>query len=130
MAKAKPTKAAGKGGKAPKDAGEKGGKKDGKLKPANAIRVRHILCEKYSKVMEAMGKLQAGERFDKVAEQYSEDKAKHGGSLGWQSRGQMVGPFQEAAFKLQTSTCDKPIYTNPPVKTQFGYHIIMVEERK
>jgi len=134
MAKGKAAKAGGKaaksGGKAPKDAGDDKGKKDGKLKPANAIRVRHILCEKYSKVMEAMGKLQAGERFDKVAEQYSEDKAKHGGSLGWQTRGQMVGPFQDAAFKLQCSTCDKPIYTNPPIKTTFGYHIIMVEERK
>jgi NIMA-interacting peptidyl-prolyl cis-trans isomerase 4 len=42
----------------------------------------------------------------------------------------MVGPFQEAAFLLQPSTINTPIYTNPPVKTVHGYHIIMVEERK
>ncbi|ORX83440.1 FKBP-like protein [Anaeromyces robustus] len=129
---AKGNKAGGKGakgGKASKDGDDKG-KKDGKLKPANAIKVRHILCEKQSKALEALAKLKNGERFDSVATQYSEDKAKYGGSLGWQSRGQMVGAFQDAAFKLQPSTCDKPIYTDPPVKTQFGYHIIMVEERK
>ncbi|CAG8841813.1 20028_t:CDS:2, partial [Racocetra persica] len=61
-----------------------------------------------------------------VAKDYSEDKAQHGGSLGWMARGSMVGPFQEAAFALQPSSLDKPIFTNPPIKTQFGYHIIMV----
>jgi len=38
-----------------------------------------------------------GQRFDKVAQEYSEDKAKAGGDLGWMARGSMVGPFQEAA---------------------------------
>lgn len=55
----------------------------------------------------------------------------------------MVGPFQgtaiqrqplsvfaDAAFKLPVSSVDKPVYTNPPIKTNFGYHIIMVEDRK
>ncbi|OMH81949.1 Peptidyl-prolyl cis-trans isomerase NIMA-interacting 4 [Zancudomyces culisetae] len=79
--------------------------------------------------MEAIEKLKAGTKFDAVATQYSEDKAKQGGSLGWMVRGSMVGAFQEAAFALAPSTCDKPVYTNPPVKTQFGYHIIMVEDR-
>lgn len=41
----------------------------------------------------------------------------------------MVGAFQDAAFALQPSTVDKPI-TSDLVKTQFGYHIIMVEGRK
>lgn len=52
------------------------------------------------------------------------------GDLGWMSRGSMVGPFQEAAFALPVSSMDKPVYTDPPVKTKFGYHIIMVEGRK
>jgi parvulin-like peptidyl-prolyl isomerase len=43
------------------------------------------------------------------------------GDLGWMTRGSMVGPFQDAAFALAKSTPDKPIYTDPPVKTKFGY---------
>ncbi|KAG5351565.1 Peptidyl-prolyl cis-trans isomerase pin4 [Termitomyces sp. Mn162] len=70
-----------------------------------------------------------GQTFNKVAQEYSEDKAKAGGSLGWMVRGSMVGPFQEAAFALTPSTVDKPI-VSPLVKTNFGYHIIMVEGRR
>ena len=99
-------------------------------KGGTSVKVRHILCEKYSKVMEAMEKLSEGTRFDEVAAKYSEDKARHGGDLGWMSRGSMVGPFQEAAFSLSSSTVAKPVYTDPPVKTKFGYHIIMVEGKK
>ncbi|XP_028922800.1 peptidyl-prolyl cis-trans isomerase NIMA-interacting 4 isoform X3 [Ornithorhynchus anatinus] len=97
---------------------------------AKGSKVRHILCEKHSKVLEAMEKLKSGVRFSEVATQYSEDKARQGGDLGWMSRGSMVGPFQEAAFALPVSSVDKPVYTDPPVKTKFGYHIIMVEGRK
>ncbi|NWT73618.1 PIN4 isomerase, partial [Prunella himalayana] len=92
--------------------------------------VRHILCEKHGRAMEAMEKLKSGQRFSEVAAQYSEDKARQGGDLGWMTRGSMVGPFQEAAFALPVSSMDKPVYTDPPVKTKFGYHIIMVEGRK
>ncbi|KAJ8030321.1 Peptidyl-prolyl cis-trans isomerase NIMA-interacting 4 [Holothuria leucospilota] len=99
-------------------------------KGGTSVKVRHILCEKQSKALEAMEKLKAGQKFNTVAEQYSEDKARQGGDLGWMTRGSMVGPFQDAAFALATSTTDKPIYTDPPVKTKFGYHIIMVEGKK
>ncbi|NXB97187.1 PIN4 isomerase, partial [Vidua chalybeata] len=92
--------------------------------------VRHILCEKHVRAMEAMEKLKSGQRFSEVAAQYSEDKARQGGDLGWMTRGSMVGPFQEVAFALPVSSMDKPVYTDPPVKTKFGYHIIMVEGRK
>lgn len=44
----------------------------------SAVKVRHILCEKHSKVMEAMEKLKAGEKFNEVASAYSEDKARQG----------------------------------------------------
>lgn len=100
------------------------------LKPANSVKVRHVLCEKLGKCTEALEKLKSGQPFDKVAEQYSEDKARQGGSLGYMARGSMVGPFQDAAFQLQPSTVSRPIYTDPPIKTKFGYHIIMVEDRK
>ena len=60
-------------------------------------------------------------KFSEVAAKYSEDKARSGGDLGWMTRGSMVGPFQDAAFALPQSTVDKPVYTDPPVKTKFGY---------
>ncbi|OCH86148.1 FKBP-like protein [Obba rivulosa] len=121
-------KKGGKGTGKGEDLGETSKGKGG-LKPATAVNVRHILCEKHSKATEALQKIQEGQRFDKVAQEYSEDKAKAGGSLGWMVRGSMVGPFQEAAFALQPSTVDKPILS-PLVKTNFGYHIIMVEGRR
>lgn len=118
------------GGKAGKG-GESGeGKAQGPKGGGSAVKVRHILCEKHGRAMEAMEKLKAGVRFSEVASQYSEDKARQGGDLGWMTRGSMVGPFQEAAFALPVSSMDKPVYTDPPVKTKFGYHIIMVEGRK
>ncbi|KAG0362243.1 Peptidyl-prolyl cis-trans isomerase pin4 [Gamsiella multidivaricata] len=130
-----PPKSAAKG-KAPAAKGKKGNNDDddskgGKaLKTANSIKVRHILCEKQGKALEAIEKLKSGLAFNKVAEAYSEDKAKEGGSLGWMVRGSMVGAFQDAAFQLQPSSTAKPIYTDPPIKTQHGYHVIMVEDRK
>ncbi|KAJ1557975.1 hypothetical protein HK096_004287, partial [Nowakowskiella sp. JEL0078] len=95
-----------------------------KLKAANSVKVRHILCEKHAKATEALIKLQEGVSFDKVAEAYSEDKAKAGGSLGWMVRGSMVGSFQDVAFQLPPSSTSNPVYSSL-VKTNFGYHIIM-----
>ncbi|KIJ99904.1 hypothetical protein K443DRAFT_132868 [Laccaria amethystina LaAM-08-1] len=99
------------------------------LKAATAVNVRHILCEKHSKATEALQKIQEGQAFNKVAQEYSEDKAKAGGSLGWMVRGSMVGAFQDVAFALTPSTVDKPLISGL-VKTNFGYHIIMVEGRR
>nr|SVE88426.1 EOG090X0LQS [Daphnia similis] len=127
-----PKKAAGAGGKSGK--GAAGGDEDkGKEKKAgtgSTIKVRHILCEKQSKILEALEKLKAGMKFNEVAATYSEDKARSGGDLGWMVRGSMVGPFQDAAFSLPISSLGNPVYTDPPVKTKFGYHIIMVEGKK
>ncbi|ODN03516.1 Peptidyl-prolyl cis-trans isomerase NIMA-interacting 4 [Orchesella cincta] len=121
-----------KGGKGKGAAGKGGGDEKEKAAPkgGTAVKVRHILCEKHSKVMEAMEKLKAGVKFSEVATNFSEDKARSGGDLGWMIRGSMVGPFQEAAFALPISTVDSPSYTDPPVKTKFGYHIIMVEGKR
>ncbi|CAO2585280.1 Peptidyl-prolyl cis-trans isomerase NIMA-interacting 4 [Lemmus lemmus] len=77
-----------------------------------------------------MEKLKSGMRFNEMATQYSEDKARQGGDLGWMTRGSTVGLFQEAAFVLPVSGMDKPVFTDPSVKMKFGYHIIMVEGRK
>lgn len=110
--------------------GKKGSSGAKELKPATSIKVRHILCAKESKALEAIAMLEEGQKFNTVAELKSEDKARQGGSLGWMTRGSMVGAFQDAAFELPPSSVDKPIYTDPPIKTKFGYHVIMVEDRK
>lgn len=117
-----------KGGDAEKGDTKKGGKE--KAGSGTAVKVRHILCSKQSKALEAITRLGNGEKFNVVAQEMSEDKAKSGGDLGWQVRGQMVGPFQEAAFNLPKSTTASPIYTTEPVKTVHGYHVIMIEDKK
>lgn len=52
-----------------------------KLKPATSINVRHILCEKHSKKEEALEKIRNGAKFDEVAREMSEDKARQGTSI-------------------------------------------------
>ncbi|EEQ83726.1 Peptidyl-prolyl cis-trans isomerase pin4 [Blastomyces dermatitidis] len=126
---AKDSGAKGKGKGKAKDNGDgnEGGKGKG-LKPANSINVRHILCEKHSKKEEAAEKLRNGAKFDDVAREFSEDKARQGGSLGWKVRGSLHGDFEKVAYELETSTTANPKWAE--VKTGFGYHIIMVEGRK
>ncbi|KKZ58467.1 peptidyl-prolyl cis-trans isomerase pin4 [[Emmonsia] crescens] len=126
---AKDSGAKGKGKGKAKDSAD--GNEEGKgkgLKPANSINVRHILCEKHSKKEEAVEKLRNGAKFDDVAKEFSEDKARQGGSLGWKVRGSLNGVFEKAAYELEPSTTVNPKWTE--VKTGFGYHIIMVEGRK
>ena len=69
----------GKGGDKGK-AADKGAEKKGAQKGAQSINVRHILCEKHAKKEEALKKLNDGVAFNKVAEEYSEDKARAGAS--------------------------------------------------
>ncbi|KAN0103272.1 FKBP-like protein [Hyaloscypha variabilis] len=102
--------------------------KGGKVKGAQQINVRHILTEKHAKKEEALEKLKGGAKFDEVAKEFSEDKARAGGALGWKMRGDLDPTFEEAAFNLEASTTANPKYVE--VKTGFGYHIIMVEGRK
>lgn len=98
------------------------------LKPATAINSRHILCEKHSKKEEALTKLKEGGKFDDVAREFSEDKARQGGSLGWKTRGALDAAFEKAAYDLEPSTTSNPKYVE--VKSSHGYHIIMVEGRR
>ncbi|MGC8568097.1 MAG: peptidylprolyl isomerase [Candidatus Micrarchaeia archaeon] len=86
---------------------------------SDKIRCAHILVAKEATAKEILDKLSKGESFSKLAEQYSIDSSrKRGGDLGIFSRGQMVKPFEEAAFKLKKGEI------SGIVKTQFGYHII------
>ncbi|KAH7070450.1 peptidyl-prolyl cis-trans isomerase pin4 [Paraphoma chrysanthemicola] len=111
-----------------KDKDESSGGGSSKLKPATSINVRHILCEKHSKKEEALEKIRNGAKFDEVAREMSEDKARQGGSLGWKVRGSLMGEFEKVAYELEPSTTGNPKIGE--VKTREGYHIIMVEGRK
>ena len=102
------------------------------------VRVRHILIrvspgssegEKKKARENAEGlvkRLKAGEDFAKLAQEYSEDPGsrQNGGDLGYFGKGQVVKPFEEAAFSL------RPGRISDLVETQFGFHIIKMEERK
>ncbi|KAK8225290.1 peptidyl-prolyl cis-trans isomerase pin4 [Phyllosticta capitalensis] len=116
------------GGKGGDKSGGGGDKGSGKLKPATSINVRHILCEKHSKKEEALEKLRNGAKFDEVAREMSEDKARQGGSLGWKTRGSLLPDFEKVAYDLELSSTGNPKYAE--VKTSEGYHIVMVEGRK
>lgn len=94
-------------------------------KPATHVKVRHILCEKQKKILEALTKIQAGEQFSSVAGTYSEDKARQGGDLGWKTKSEVVPEFGNAAFQLAVGEM-----TPAPIKTSFGYHLILCEGRK
>ena len=78
-----------------------------------------------SQAEDILKRVRAGEDFAKLAEQYSSDPGSKtkGGDLGWFGRGQMVKPFEDAAFSLQ------PGQISDVVESDFGYHIIKVEER-
>lgn len=103
----KASSAGGKGkGKANNDDSSAGG--SGKLKAAQSLNVRHILCEKHSRKEEALAKLREGLKFDDVAREFSEDKARQGGSLGWKTRGSLHGDFEKVAYELEPSTTNNP----------------------
>ncbi len=83
------------------------------------IRCAHILVEKESVAKEVLEKLNKGESFAKLAEQYSIDGSrKRGGDLGFFGKGMMVREFEKAAFALKKGE------TSGLVRTEFGYHII------
>ncbi len=75
---------------------------------------------------ELIERARAGEDFAQMALDYSEDPGSgpYGGNLGWFGKGQMVAPFDEAAFVAAVGEIVGP------VKTQFGYHVIKVEDRR
>lgn len=97
-----------------------------KFKKDAGIRASHILVDTESIGVAILAELKAGKDFAKLAAQYSIDEGnkKSGGDLGFFGRGRMVPEFEDAAFKLRVGE------TSGLVKTQFGYHIIKVTEKK
>jgi peptidyl-prolyl cis-trans isomerase C len=87
-------------------------------------KARHILVEKEDTARNIIAKLDKGADFAKLAEQESTGpSAAHGGDLGWFKPGEMVKEFSDAVEKL-----DNGKYTKSPVKSEFGWHVILREE--
>ncbi len=83
------------------------------------ISASHILVENEHEAQDLVKKLAEGSSFEDLAKQFSKcPSGKRGGSLGTFGKGQMVEPFETAAFALKQGE------TSGPVKTQFGYHLI------
>ena len=103
---------------------------DAELKKAYAdykpeIKARHILVKDEKTAKEVKAKLDKGEKFEDLAKQYSQDGTKDkGGDLGWFGPGKMDPAFEAAAYKLKVNEISEP------VKSQFGYHIIQVTDKK
>ncbi len=83
------------------------------------IHARHILVEKEFEAKDLQRKLEEGVQFDELARKFSRcPSGKQGGDLGFFRQGQMVQPFEEAAFALKVGEVSEP------VRTSFGYHLI------
>lgn len=96
------------------------------MKPEMEIKARHILVPTEQEAKDIAAKLKSGVDFAKLAQEFSKDpgSGKEGGDLGWFTTDRMVPEFGEAASKM------KPGQVSDPVKTQFGWHIIKVEEMR
>lgn len=97
----------------------------GNAEPEAEVRARHILVETEDAAKAVIEQLNDGADFAELAQQESTGpSAANGGDLGFFSKEQMVAPFAEAAFALE------PGSVSEPVQTQFGWHVIKVEEKR
>lgn len=91
------------------------------FKAQKEVKAKHILVPSEAKAKEVITKLKAGGNFDALAKEYSKEPAE----LGYFTKQMMVPEFGDAAFAMK-----KGQYSQKPVKTQFGYHVIMVEDSR
>lgn len=91
------------------------------------MHARHILVKTEDEAKAVLADLAKGGDFAKIAEEKSQDpgSAKNGGDLGFFAVGDMVPEFEAAAATLKPGE-----FTKEPVKTQFGYHVIKLEEKR
>jgi len=94
--------------------------------PTIQIKASHILVKTEDEAKKVLERIKKGEKFGDIAKAVSIDpgSAKNGGDLGFFSKGQMVPEFEKAAANLNVNDI------SVPVKTQFGYHIIKVTDKK
>lgn len=90
-------------------------------------KARHILVKTEDEAKKLIAELDKGADFAKLANKNSLDgkEAQNGGDLGWFTPGQMVEPFSKAV-----TTLEKGKYTKTPVQTQFGWHVILLEDSR
>jgi len=92
--------------------------------PGKEYKARHILVETEDEANNIIALLDAGQDFSELAKEKSTGPSgPSGGELGWFGAGQMVKPFADAA-----ATMEKGSYSKTPVKTEFGWHVIMLED--
>ncbi|KQV39148.1 MULTISPECIES: peptidylprolyl isomerase [unclassified Rhizobium] len=97
-----------------------------KITPPEEVKARHILLKTEDEAKAVIKELDGGKDFAELAKEKSTDPNKaDGGDLGYFTKDRMVPEFSEAAFKLE-----KGKYTEAPVKTQFGYHVILLEDKR
>ena len=88
------------------------------------ISARHILVPTEDEAKAAFKRVKGGENFAKVADEVSKDPGSKGGDLGWFTKDRMVPEFGDAAYKLKKGEI------SDPVKSQFGWHVIKLEDRR
>lgn len=95
--------------------------------PAKEYKARHILVAKEEDAKNVLAQLKKGGNFEKLAAQYSTDPGSKnkGGDLDWAPAERYVKPFGEALMKLK-----KGQTTDAPVQTDFGYHIIRLDDER
>ncbi len=98
-----------------------------KFKPQDEVRARHILVKTEEEANELIKQIKGGTDFAKLAEEKSKDtgSAKQGGDLGYFTKDAMVKPFSDAAFAMKAGDVSEK-----PVKSEFGYHVIKVEDKR
>lgn len=93
------------------------------FKSQKEAKAKHILVDSEAKAKEIIAKLKKGEKFDKMVAEYHDKATKGEAELGYFVKEMMVPEFGNAAFAMKKGT-----YSETPVKTQFGYHVIYVED--
>jgi peptidyl-prolyl cis-trans isomerase C len=94
--------------------------------PQTEVRARHILVATKEDAEAIITALDGGAKFEDLAKEKSTDPAaQNGGDLGYFVAEEMVKPFADAAFALE-----KGQYTKEPVQTEFGWHVILVEDKR
>jgi peptidyl-prolyl cis-trans isomerase C len=96
--------------------------------PVDEVRARHILVDSEEAAREIINELNNGADFATLAKERSTDRAsaeQNGGDLGYFVHDEMVTPFADAAFELETGA-----YTEDPVQTDYGWHVILVEDHR